>query len=65
MVQAADFIFYRAFDVGHLRILDKIEEKVAGIEGITFPFFLCLLAFCLFNSLEVPVVYFQISCLLF
>lgn len=32
VVQAADFIFYRAFDVGHPRILDKIEEKVAGIE---------------------------------
>ncbi|XP_030946678.1 protein ANTI-SILENCING 1 [Quercus lobata] len=31
-LQAADFIFCRAFDVGNHRILDKIEEKVAGIE---------------------------------
>ncbi|KAK4558857.1 hypothetical protein RGQ29_008210 [Quercus rubra] len=31
-LQAADFIFFRAFDVGNRRILDKIEEKVAGIE---------------------------------
>lgn len=42
-LQAADFIFFRAFDVGNRRILDKIEEKVAGIEGITFLFlFVCL-----------------------
>jgi hypothetical protein len=41
-------IFYRAFDVKHLKILDKIEEKVAGIEGITFSFFACLLACLLF-----------------
>ncbi|KAK7820992.1 protein anti-silencing 1, partial [Quercus suber] len=31
-LRAADFIFCRAFDVGNRRILDKIEEKVAGIE---------------------------------
>ncbi|KAE8056570.1 hypothetical protein FH972_013336 [Carpinus fangiana] len=31
-LQKADFIFYRAFDVKDLKILDKIEEKVAGIE---------------------------------
>ncbi|XP_075642193.1 protein ANTI-SILENCING 1 [Castanea sativa] len=31
-LQAADFIFCRAFDVGNHRILGKIEEKVAGIE---------------------------------
>ncbi|KAG6649381.1 hypothetical protein CIPAW_07G208200 [Carya illinoinensis] len=31
-LRTADFIFYRAFDVGHCRILDKIEEKVAGVE---------------------------------
>ncbi|KAB1204418.1 hypothetical protein CJ030_MR8G028474 [Morella rubra] len=31
-LQQADFIFYRGFDVGHLRILDEIQEKVAGIE---------------------------------
>jgi hypothetical protein len=42
-LQKADFIFYRAFDVKDLKILDKIEEKVAGIEGITFSFFACLL----------------------
>jgi hypothetical protein len=47
-LQKADFIFYRAFDVKHLKILDKIEEKVAGIEGITFSFFACLLACLLF-----------------
>ncbi|XP_059461881.1 protein ANTI-SILENCING 1-like [Corylus avellana] len=31
-LQKADFIFYRGFDVKDLKILDKIEEKVAGIE---------------------------------
>ncbi|GLT67489.1 hypothetical protein SLA2020_397950 [Shorea laevis] len=31
-LQKADFIFYRGFDVKHWKILDKIEEKVAGIE---------------------------------
>jgi hypothetical protein len=44
-LQKADFIFYRAFDVKDLKILDQIEEKVAGIEGITFSFFLSLLFF--------------------
>ncbi|XP_031377292.1 protein ANTI-SILENCING 1 isoform X2 [Punica granatum] len=29
----ADFIFYRSFDVGQLKISDKINEKVAGIEA--------------------------------
>ncbi|XP_042991838.1 protein ANTI-SILENCING 1-like isoform X1 [Carya illinoinensis] len=31
-LRTADFIFYRAFDVGRCKILDKMEEKVAGIE---------------------------------
>ncbi|XP_041019369.1 protein ANTI-SILENCING 1-like isoform X5 [Juglans microcarpa x Juglans regia] len=31
-LKTADFIFYRAFDVKHGRVLDKIEEEVAGIE---------------------------------
>ncbi|KAL9376327.1 hypothetical protein Peur_030447 [Populus x canadensis] len=31
-LQEADFVFYRAFDVGNCRILDKIDEKIAGIE---------------------------------
>lgn len=48
-LQAADFIFCRAFDVGNHRILGKIEEKVAGIEGITFLFlFVCLVKFFIF-----------------
>ena len=56
-LQKADFIFYRAFDVKDLKILDKIEEKVAGIEGITFSFFLSFLfIYFPFNSLTVPVV---------
>ncbi|KAJ6295533.1 hypothetical protein OIU78_023542 [Salix suchowensis] len=32
-LQEADFVFYRAFDVGNCRILDKIDEKIAGIEA--------------------------------
>eukprot|EP00258_Populus_trichocarpa_P029559 XP_024445578.1 protein ANTI-SILENCING 1 isoform X2 [Populus trichocarpa] len=31
-LQEADFVFYRAFDVGNCRILDMIDEKIAGIE---------------------------------
>ncbi|KAG7972891.1 hypothetical protein I3843_07G204100 [Carya illinoinensis] len=31
-LKTADFIFYRAFDVKHGRVLDQIEEEVAGIE---------------------------------
>ena len=32
-LQEADFVFYRAFDVGNCRVLDKIDGKIAGIEG--------------------------------
>ncbi|KAJ6674085.1 PROTEIN ANTI-SILENCING 1 [Salix viminalis] len=32
-LQEADYVFYRAFDVGNCRILDKIDEKIAGIEA--------------------------------
>ncbi|KAG6770651.1 hypothetical protein POTOM_026340 [Populus tomentosa] len=31
-LQEADFVFYRTFDVGKCRILDKIDDKIAGIE---------------------------------
>lgn len=32
-LQNADFVCYRFFDVGKHAILDKIEDKIAGIEG--------------------------------
>ncbi|KAJ6382876.1 hypothetical protein OIU77_031326 [Salix suchowensis] len=31
-LQEADFVFYRTFDVGNCRILDKIDDQIAGIE---------------------------------
>ncbi|KAK3212917.1 hypothetical protein Dsin_017623 [Dipteronia sinensis] len=31
-LQMSDFVFYRTFDVGHRQILDKMDEKIAGIE---------------------------------
>ncbi|KAK9273231.1 hypothetical protein L1049_018038 [Liquidambar formosana] len=31
-LQRTDFVFYRTFDVGNCKILDKIDDKVAGIE---------------------------------
>ncbi|CAJ1973852.1 unnamed protein product [Sphenostylis stenocarpa] len=31
-VQMAEFVFYRFFDVGKRTILDKIDDKIAGIE---------------------------------
>ena len=30
----ADHVFYRTFDVGNCTILDKIDDKIAGVEGI-------------------------------
>ncbi|XP_061339354.1 protein ANTI-SILENCING 1 [Gastrolobium bilobum] len=30
--QKAEFVFYRFFDVGQRKILDKIDDKIAGIE---------------------------------
>ncbi|CAK7353382.1 unnamed protein product [Dovyalis caffra] len=32
-LQEADFVFCRTFDVGNCRILDKIDEKIVGIEA--------------------------------
>ncbi|XP_050210247.1 protein ANTI-SILENCING 1 [Mercurialis annua] len=32
-LQKADFIFYRAFDVGRKMILDKIDDKIALVDG--------------------------------
>lgn len=29
----ADFVFYRTFDVQHCTVLDKMEDKVGGLEG--------------------------------
>ncbi|TKY74595.1 hypothetical protein E2542_SST03358 [Spatholobus suberectus] len=31
-VQMAEFVFYRFFDVGKRKIMDKIDDKIAGIE---------------------------------
>ncbi|XWS26300.1 hypothetical protein CRYUN_Cryun26dG0020200 [Craigia yunnanensis] len=31
-LQMADFVFYRTFDVGQCIILDKIDDKIAGID---------------------------------
>jgi len=30
----AEFVFHRFFDVGKCKILDKIDDKIAGIEGM-------------------------------
>ncbi|KAE8682666.1 Bromo-adjacent domain-containing protein, putative isoform 2 [Hibiscus syriacus] len=35
-LKMADFVFYRTFDVGLLTIMDNIDEKIAGTEGIYF-----------------------------
>jgi hypothetical protein len=32
-IQNADFVCYRFFDVGQHKILDKVDDKIAGIEG--------------------------------
>ncbi|KAJ0030386.1 hypothetical protein Pint_12779 [Pistacia integerrima] len=31
-LQMSDFVFYRTFDVGHRKILDTIDEMIAGIQ---------------------------------
>lgn len=34
-LKRADFVFNRFFDVGHRKILDKIDDdKIAGIDGM-------------------------------
>ncbi|XP_075095556.1 protein ANTI-SILENCING 1 isoform X2 [Nicotiana tabacum] len=33
-VKTADFVFYRAFDVGKCSILDKMDDKVGGLDGM-------------------------------
>lgn len=35
-IQMADFVFYRTFDVGKCKVVDKVDEKIAGIEGMCF-----------------------------
>lgn len=30
----ADYVFYRAFDVGNCTILDKMVDKVGGLDGM-------------------------------
>lgn len=35
-IEMADFIFYRTFDVGHRVITDKIDDKIAGIDGMCY-----------------------------
>ncbi|KAJ8543754.1 hypothetical protein K7X08_025372 [Anisodus acutangulus] len=32
-VKMADYVFYRAFDVGNCTILDKMDDKVGGLDG--------------------------------
>ncbi|XVE53703.1 hypothetical protein DITRI_Ditri03aG0023800 [Diplodiscus trichospermus] len=32
-LQLADFVFFRTFDVGKCVILDKMDDKIAGIDG--------------------------------
>ena len=32
----ADYVFYRSFDVGQCSILDKMNDKVGGLEGMNF-----------------------------
>ena len=39
-LQLAEFVFYRFFDVGQRKILDKIDDKIAGVEGMLIDFFI-------------------------
>ncbi|KAJ1427567.1 Bromo adjacent-like proteiny [Sesbania bispinosa] len=32
-LEMADFVFYRFFDVGQQKVLDEIDDNIAGIEG--------------------------------
>lgn len=32
-LQKADFVFYRTFDVSQQKIMDKIEGKIADVDG--------------------------------
>jgi hypothetical protein len=34
-LQNADFVCYRFFDVGQHKVLDKIDDKIAGVEGMS------------------------------
>lgn len=42
----AEFVFHRTFDVGQRKISDKIEEKIAGIEGNICSFNTVTFTFC-------------------
>lgn len=34
----ADFVFFRTFDVAQRKIMHKIDEKIAGTEGMYLAF---------------------------
>ncbi|KAK2453088.1 protein ANTI-SILENCING [Trifolium repens] len=34
IVRGAEFVFYRCFDVGEHKIVEEIDDKIVGIEGI-------------------------------
>lgn len=40
-LQMADHVFYRTFDVGNCKIADKIDDKIAGVEGIFSLYHIC------------------------
>jgi hypothetical protein len=33
-VRGAEFVFYRCFDVGEHKIVEEIDDKIVGIEGM-------------------------------
>lgn len=35
-LQKADYVFYRTFDVGSLKVTEKMEEKIAGTDGMYY-----------------------------
>lgn len=39
-IKSADFLFHRTYDVGTSRILDTIDDTIAGVDGKHIVFFL-------------------------
>lgn len=37
----ADFVFFRTFDVAQCKIMNEIDEQIAGIGGMYFAFRAC------------------------
>lgn len=35
-LEEADFIFYRTFDVGQCVISEKIDDEIAGVDGMCY-----------------------------